>query len=61
MAKCQTCQGRGTGYVSLPPVQESYPYRYYYFEVQIVGCPDCGGSGIEHCCEGLREQPEKND
>jgi hypothetical protein len=21
-------------------------------------CPDCMGSGITHCCDGLREQPE---
>jgi len=23
-----------------------------------VPCPDCGGHGIAHCCEGLCEQPE---
>lgn len=26
----------------------------------MVPCPDCTG-GIAHCCEGLREQPEKDD
>ena len=20
-------------------------------------CPDCGGTGVSHCCEGLMEQP----
>lgn len=20
-------------------------------------CPDCNGSGIAHCCDGIREQP----
>ena len=20
-------------------------------------CPECGGCGLVHCCEGLREQP----
>jgi hypothetical protein len=22
-------------------------------------CPDCGGCGISHCCDGLQEQPER--
>lgn len=22
-------------------------------------CPDCGGSGVAHCCDGICEQPEK--
>jgi hypothetical protein len=22
-------------------------------------CQACGGSGLEHCCEGLREQPRE--
>ena len=22
-------------------------------------CPDCNGSGVAHCCEGLQCQPEK--
>lgn len=21
-------------------------------------CDDCGGSGVAHCCDGLREQPD---
>ena len=23
----------------------------------MVPCPDCGGSGIAHCCDGICEQP----
>lgn len=22
-------------------------------------CQECGGYGVQHCCDGLREQPEK--
>lgn len=24
----------------------------------MVPCPDCGGQGIAHCCDGICEQPE---
>jgi hypothetical protein len=24
----------------------------------LVPCEDCGGSGVAHCCDGLRAQPE---
>jgi hypothetical protein len=24
-------------------------------------CPDRGGSGIAHCCDGLQEQQEQSD
>jgi hypothetical protein len=24
---------------------------------QLIPCPDCGGSGIAHCCDGMCEQP----
>lgn len=23
-------------------------------------CPKCDGAGLEHCCEGLKEQPEED-
>jgi len=26
-------------------------------EAALVPCPDCGGSGIAHCCDGICEQP----
>jgi RecJ-like exonuclease len=26
-----------------------------------VICSECGGSGLQHCCEGLREQPEPKE
>jgi len=24
----------------------------------MIPCPDCGGQGIGHCCDGICEQPE---
>ena len=24
----------------------------------MIPCPDCGGQGIAHCCDGICEQPE---
>jgi hypothetical protein len=26
--------------------------------VLLVSCPDCGGSGFGHCCDGICAQPE---
>ena len=25
----------------------------------LVPCDECGGSGVAHCCDGLRAQPEE--
>jgi hypothetical protein len=49
MARCQAC--RGIGLVEML-------VRSWLLDV--VPCPECGGSGWEHCCEGLREQPSSN-
>jgi hypothetical protein len=24
----------------------------------MIPCPDCGGSGVAHCCDGICEQPD---
>lgn len=49
MARCQACQAcRGSGRLEA------------MWRDQVLGvipCPACGGSGWEHCCEGLQEQP----
>jgi hypothetical protein len=26
-------------------------------QAALIPCPDCGGSGIAHCCDGICEQP----
>ena len=41
--KCEFCQGRGRGFDETRVV--SWP------------CPECGGTGLQHCCEGLRADP----
>ena len=25
---------------------------------EMIPCPDCGGQGIGHCCDGICEQPD---
>ncbi len=49
--KCDECHGIGMKVRWHPAgrLEALYP------------CPKCNGSGIAHCCEGGREQPEKDD
>jgi hypothetical protein len=30
-------------------------------QAALIPCPDCGGSGIAHCCDGICEQPSTGD
>lgn len=43
--RCQFCDGLGTRGKG-------------WYERDMEPCPECGGTGHLHCCEGLREQPE---
>jgi DnaJ-class molecular chaperone len=52
---CPTCHGERM-------VREEYlilPYNTHGVITAVVLCPECGGFGRVHCCEGLREQPEQ--
>jgi hypothetical protein len=40
---CPTCHGR----------------RLFYFQGQLVPCPDCEGHGEIHCCDGLQEPTDE--
>jgi hypothetical protein len=60
--RCETCHGTGTVVApatldeeqrGLNDIWAGDPYPF--------PCPDCGGCGVAHCCEGLREQPEEGD
>lgn len=40
--RCETCAGDG--------------YKIHQ-GIGAIPCPSCNGSGVGHCCDGLREQP----
>lgn len=44
---CDTCHG--SGMIPQRPAPDQPP--------RLVPCPDCGGTGVGHCCDGLAEQP----
>jgi hypothetical protein len=45
--RCERCQGLGKLTYDTHP--EPKPQRLG----SVFPCPDCGGSGITHCCDGL--------
>jgi hypothetical protein len=49
---CETC--RYSGRVGFVRGHASADDRV---DEQLIPCPDCGGSGIAHCCDGICEQP----
>lgn len=65
---CQFCQGKGT--VERPERIDCYidaqhaasgksPFSYHG-PLRPVPCPECGGCGINYCCEGLSANNEVN-
>lgn len=44
---CDKCHGKG--WVDDPDIMSSAR----------LPCEECGGNGKSHCCDGLKEQPEK--
>jgi hypothetical protein len=52
---CETCRWSGQpGFVrTIPPGECAVCDEHHGF----VPCPDCGGQGIAHCCDGICEQP----
>ena len=56
--RCETCQGRGWVRDQIPMFTE---YPNAAIRHPKVPCPDCGGCGVAHCCDGLtaaNETPE---
>ena len=50
---CDTCRwSERPGFVRAPRASENTVYH------EFVPCPDCGGQGIAHCCDGICEQPQ---
>jgi hypothetical protein len=49
---CDTCQwGERPGFVRATRGEDGARYPV------LVPCPDCAGTGIAHCCDGICEQP----
>ncbi len=49
---CETCRLTGRpGFVRAPRRADDQA------DEPMIPCPDCGGSGIAHCCDGICEQP----
>ena len=48
MARCQGCQGTGQQPWVVCWTATPLPWRY--------PCLACGGAGVEHCCDRLREE-----
>lgn len=44
--RCEECYGTGYDVVNQP-----HEDPFYHF-----ACPECGGTGIAHCCDGLQAQ-----
>lgn len=48
---CRTCHGTGRKSFADLPGAELVPSP--------LPCPECGGSGFTHCCEGDQVQPDR--
>lgn len=56
--RCEACGGVGKKLVDRIVVEQR-PWGELGTHVsQLEPCAACAGSGIAHCCEGEREQPE---
>lgn len=54
---CETCRWSGRpGFV--PVGHSSRTVEQAGVQPYMVPCPDCGGQGVGHCCDGICAQPE---
>jgi hypothetical protein len=54
---CETCRWSGRpGFVRAPRAEASQ--QDSVGGADMVPCPECGGQGIAHCCDGICEQPD---
>lgn len=58
---CETCQGAGRVWRDSLPIIGALPGDPQTpppgFSLK-VPCPECGGSGVAHCCDGLQAKPD---
>jgi DnaJ-class molecular chaperone len=53
--RCERCQG--SDHVVI--VRATETGEWMQTELIAQPCPECNGSGVAHCCEGERPQPER--
>jgi DnaJ-class molecular chaperone len=66
LMRCQTCHGIGRVFDLSPLARQvradMTPAEIgAQLEAAIKPCPDCGGGGQAHCCDGICAQPETAD
>jgi|KBSMisStaDraftv2_1062788.scaffolds.fasta_scaffold498908_2 hypothetical protein len=55
---CETCRYSGrVGFVRAGGLTSTHTSSDDRVNEPLIPCPDCGGSGIAHCCDGICEQP----
>ncbi len=54
---CPTCYGIGELLVD----KDGRPVSRLRDAASMIACPECGGCGKIHCCEGERAQPEAEE
>ena len=54
---CPTCFGIGEVLID----KDGRPVRRLRDAANMIACPDCGGCGQVHCCEGDRAQPDAEE
>jgi hypothetical protein len=60
--RCEACKGTGRKVIYGPSISHTFFDETLGEEITIASadfaaslpCPDCGGCGIAHCCEGER-------
>jgi len=57
--QCELCHGSGKIRVS-HGLLHGGGEPLWLFSGRVDVCPDCNGSGIAHCCDGLVEQPRQD-
>ena len=55
---CDTCRfGERPGFIRVSRARQRDDHTV---DDGLVPCPDCGGQGIAHCCDGICEQPQSD-
>jgi hypothetical protein len=56
---CESCRWSGRpGFVRASG--HARPDDHIDERTGLIPCPECGGTGVAHCCDGICEQPRSN-